>query len=411
MSDTILSSEITTPNVRFGATFLNTDYHTMAVNDEVLMDKSTGEIVYKRVKDGKFLYHDRERFNTDEYIMQLQVMLNNAAFWLPTIANSNYLTTYLMMLQYNLDKFLLDPTTGSSYEDGGVKKNPYNDSFSISHESTGFFVKIKTRPRDEAVINFTTAKYDNYYKNYNGDDATGIRENALFNNPSYENSNIKITFRVNWIKDGDLINTTDYVGYARANITSYVEFDNYTIPSIEDVDSVQLQILSVSLPKFKLGKDIITGQSESIVLNKVIDAQEIRLLSCEITTTITETEKSFLMPSDTATTILLINDMVSLNEYLGRVDSLGGGNGGGVLLSTSYPSLDEWRTTKLWLERVRDVIAGGETQNVGTSTSFNELEEYFGKPIPTTAGFTVDPTIGYGFYVEQINTKDIGLSW
>ena len=342
MSETNLTSEKITPNVRFAATFLNTDYHSMAVDDEVLIDKSTGEIVYKRVADGKFLYYDRERFDTNEYVMQLQTMLANAAFWLPKVGDDVYLTTYLMMVQYNLDKFIFDNTTGSRYEDGGVKKNQYNDSFSISHKSTGFFIKIKTRPRDESVINFITSKYDNYYKNYNGTDADSIQEKALFNNPSYENSNITITFKVNWIKDGNLINSTEYVGYARANIMSYIEFDSYSVPSVEDVDSVQMQIVSVSLPKMKLGKEIVTGESENIILNKVIDAQEIRLLSCEITTTITETPKSFLMPNDNTTTILLINDMVSLNDSLSRVNSLGSGEQ--VVLSTEKPA-----NASLWL--------------------------------------------------------------
>ena len=92
-------------------------------------------------------------------------MLNNSSFWLPDITDKNYLTSYLMMVQYNLNEFVFDPTYPMNFEDGGKKKNQNNDSFTISREAKGFIVKISSRPRDEALINFVTAKYENYYKN------------------------------------------------------------------------------------------------------------------------------------------------------------------------------------------------------------------------------------------------------
>lgn len=406
----INSTSVTEPNVRFGATFLNTDYASRAVKDEVLMDKSTGELAYKRPIDGRFLYYDREKFDTNDFLFQLQVMLNTASFWLPDTSDSNYLTTYLMMLQYNLNEFSFDPTYPLNFEDGGKKKNSNNDYFTISNDALGFIAKIESRPRDEALINFVAAKYDNYYKNYSGNDQDSVRQKLLFRNPNYEGSNIEIRYKLTWIKNGNEPFSNEYTGYCKANQLSFVEFPDYTPPTNDEADSVKLQIISVSMPKFNLGRDIISGQSENIILKKITDSQEIRLTSCTITTTITENENSFIMPDQNCCTILLLDNIPNINRYLELIGNIGGG-GGGVLLASSYPTIDEWRTTKLWLERIRDVDSGGELTDLGSNTKFEELEAFFGKPLPTSTNFTLNSFETEGFYVETLGTKDMILKW
>ena len=402
---------VTEPNVRFGATFLNTDYSSRAVNDEVLMDKTTGELAYKRPIDGRFLYCDREKFDTDDFYIQLQVMLNNSSFWLPDSTDSIYTTSYLMMVQYNLNEFTFDPAYPMNFEDGGKKKNSNNDSFTISRQATGFITKISSRPRDEALINFVTAKYDNYYKNYTGNDQESVRRMLLYKDPNYEGASIEVRYRLAWLKNGNEHFSNDYTGYVKANQVSFIEFSNYTPPTTSEADSVKLQILSISLPKFSLGNEIITNQSENVILKKITDSQEIRLTSCNITTTITENDKSFIMPDQRYCTILLLDTIPNMTKNIEVVGDLGGGGGGGVLLSAPYPSSDQWRTTKLWLERFRDVDSGGETIDTGSSTKFADLEAFFGKPLPTSSTFTMNALDTEGFYVESLGTKDIVLSW
>lgn len=407
----INSTAVTEPNVRFGATFLNTDYSSRAVNDEVLMDKTTGELAYKRPIDGRFLYYDREKFNTDEFYFQLQIMLNNSSFWLPDITDKNYLTSYLMMVQYNLNEFVFDPTYPMNFEDGGKKKNQNNDSFTISREAKGFIVKISSRPRDEALINFVTAKYDNYYKNYTGNDQEKVRRKLLYKNQYYDGASIEVRYRLTWLKNGNEHFSNDFSGYVKSNQSSFIEFSNYTPPTYDEADAVRLQILSISLPKFSLGKELMTNQSENVILRKITDSQEIRLTSCEITTTITENDTSFIMPDQRYCTILLLDTIPNMTKNIEVVGDIGGGSGGGVLLSTPYPSSDQWRTTKLWLERFRDVDSGGELTDLGSSTKFDELEAFFGKPLPTSSTLTTNALDTEGFYVETIGTKDMSLSW
>ena len=407
MADKTYTSVIE-PNVRFAATFLNTDFSDRAIPDEVLMDKSTGELVYKRVSDGKFLYYDRENFDTDIFYMQLQNIFDHSSFWIPTPDDPTYLKTYLMMVQYNLNQFKFDTMLPTIYEDGGINVNVNKDGFSISHDSVGFFAKIKSRPRDEAVINYITAKYDNYYENYNGSDPDAIIERNLFSDPTYLKSNVDIHFRLSWFKNGSKVYTQEFIGHARANQISYIPFSGYTTPSVKSVDSVILEIIDISMPKLKMGKKILTSQVESMILNKSTDTDCIKLLSCDITATVTETEKSITMPNQNYCTILLLSGIGTVTETFKTV---GGNDSGGVLLSTEYPSIDTWRTTKLWMERMRDVVDGGELVELDSPTSFTDMEEFFRKPLPTSSGFTTDPNKTDGFYIETKTTKTLSLLW
>ena len=406
----INSTAVTDPNVKFAATFLNTDYASKAVKDEVLMDKSTGEVVFKRPIDGRFLYYDRERFDTNEYFFQLQTLLNSSTFWLPTVGDDYYDKTYLSMIQYNLNEFEFDSTYLPNYEEGGKKRNMNGDAFSISRQSAGFFVKITTRPRDEALLNFVTAKYDNYYKNYIGEDVDILKETQKFSNSAYENSNIEIRYRITWVKGSNEPFEAEYSGYAKANQLSFIEFPKYTPPSKSDVDTVKLQIIAVSLPKFQLGKSIIRDSIGNKMLEKITDSQEIRLLSCNITTTITESSTAFVMPDQNCCTILLLDSMQNVDRLLDMFGDIGGG-GGSILLSVPYPSEAQWRNMKLWMERIREVDSGGEITNMDSQTTFDSLESYFGKPLPTESTLTTNSFDINGFYVESIRDKELSLSW
>ena len=65
------------PNMRFGTSFLSFDNHKKAVNDEVLMDKRTGQIVYKRNTDGKLIYYSQENVHLNNYMRQLKTLIQN----------------------------------------------------------------------------------------------------------------------------------------------------------------------------------------------------------------------------------------------------------------------------------------------------------------------------------------------
>ena len=59
------------PNSRFGTTFLDTKYRDRAIDDEVMIDKLTGEILYRR-KDGIYLWNERERIHVYEHFTQIK---------------------------------------------------------------------------------------------------------------------------------------------------------------------------------------------------------------------------------------------------------------------------------------------------------------------------------------------------
>ena len=104
MADTVSSR---TPNLRFGASFLNTKYRDRAVGDEALMDKSTGEIALKRKSDGQFIYFNREEINIENWLLYMRsVYESNLRTVRPTEENCiEYDKTYLIGTQFDLEEF------------------------------------------------------------------------------------------------------------------------------------------------------------------------------------------------------------------------------------------------------------------------------------------------------------------
>ena len=102
MASTTVSS--IQPNLRFGTSFLDSSkYRDRAVNGETLMDKRTGEVVFKRKEDGSLLYFDREKLKLDDYISNLRALMkSNVRFSYPTEYNtkdmdSEYFSTFQVL--------------------------------------------------------------------------------------------------------------------------------------------------------------------------------------------------------------------------------------------------------------------------------------------------------------------------
>ena len=74
------SWEVRVPNSRFGTTFLDIKYRDHAAPDEVMLDKKTGEIIYRR-KDGKYLFFDKESIHVYEHFSQIKKRIMSYEYW------------------------------------------------------------------------------------------------------------------------------------------------------------------------------------------------------------------------------------------------------------------------------------------------------------------------------------------
>ena len=66
------NTESFTPNTRFGATFLDVLFNKRAVNDEVMLDKQAGDLVYKRKTDGRIMWYSQENIPIYQFMSQLR---------------------------------------------------------------------------------------------------------------------------------------------------------------------------------------------------------------------------------------------------------------------------------------------------------------------------------------------------
>ena len=91
VSSTNRPTHYTTPDMRFGTTFLSTEYRDYAVEGEVLIDKISGEIFMKRPSDGRIIsFHQNKKYMHD-LVLELRVLLtNNESFLYPVNNKSAY---------------------------------------------------------------------------------------------------------------------------------------------------------------------------------------------------------------------------------------------------------------------------------------------------------------------------------
>jgi hypothetical protein len=168
-----------TPNMRFGASFLDYLHHDdmCAVNDEVMLDKRTGQLVYKRNTDGKLIYWSQEDFHLNNYMRQMYVLMktNISTYSRPTSDKCAYYKDVYFM-SYNIDtvNWRFNEAGAQSFIEGGILENDHPDDHSFVQETNGFFFQAYGRPRDRALLSYLTALYDNYYSSYKGNDADAL---------------------------------------------------------------------------------------------------------------------------------------------------------------------------------------------------------------------------------------------
>lgn len=296
------NTTITVPNERFAASFLNTKYRDRAVPDEVLMDKTTGSLVYKRL-DGSFMCYDRENIDILEIANKLHsVYVNDKTAIYPTKINSNdYENTHLMGVQYDLQSFSYKESFLTRFEDGAVLENNINTAFSISHEMNGFFIKAVASPRDVSLINLLSSVCDRYFRTYEGDKEAFLAiKNLLKTNPLYQGSNVEIGYTLRYYKNEVLSKEISGIGYGKIQEISYIPFSDLEIKSYEEAEYITLSIDSITLPKVKYGyviKEEHFTNEELELYEKIKDLNDISLKYLDVYTFTTITDIPYIVPN------------------------------------------------------------------------------------------------------------------
>lgn len=240
-----------TPNSRFATTFLSTKYRDRAVNGEVLMDKSTGELFIKRTTDGKVVSFYQNKKNINEIVFDAYNLIsNNTSFKYPNNNdNAFYVSTNYDLVATN-NETLYDLTKDNIIIDTTSEESINSLSFRISGESNGFFCRHTTRDVDKGFIEFLTNQYNTFFKNYIGDNETYKSEQGKFtSNEKWEKSNAIITYDVICAKDDEFYDFHNIVDYIRLNDDSVILIPDFIYNDIGSFDYAIISIKSIEYNK------------------------------------------------------------------------------------------------------------------------------------------------------------------
>ena len=408
MAETTSSGNAFAPNMRFGTSFLSFDKHKNAVNDEVIIDKRTGQLVYKRNTDGKLIYYSQENIHLNNYMRQLKTLMQNhrKSYIRPIPTNCEYCDDTFFM-SYNIETidFYFDENSDKQrLIDGGVWLNPKPTPHSFTQETNGFFINLVGRPRDRALVSFLAALYDRYYKNYTGDDPDSLAKKELYKLDGYDLSNAVVNYTVTYYTSTDEVyarQTAD--GYVRINEVSFVPFPYEGIYPRTSVAYAKIQINSISVPKLAEGMRLISTATEQLLYNRILDYDDVAFISCNVSIFTTTTDQSFTVPEETNCTPLLIMGWEEFEEELVNAKS-GGGSDSGIVISVDEPDETVWEDITIWGELIHTVHGTGEVDDTGAITDIDELEKNFGSIEYHNAKFTTDVTDVDDYYVNTPET-------
>lgn len=295
-------TDFTIPNCRFGSSFLNLKYRDRAVPDEVMMDKTTGSIAYKRSVDGDIMIFDRENLDIIDLANNiLNRYLTDISVVYPTKTNcTEYNNTHLMGVQFDLQSFSGEDPTSNLFENGKVLVNDDNTPFNISHEMNGFFIKPMVRPRDVSLVDMLTTTFDRYFKTYNGSNIEYIKQAELLRRePSYSENNVQVNYTLRYYRSEVEVNKIEDIGYCKIQKLCYIPFKDKLIQKRDNIDYITLSIDKISLPKIKFAYDIRNREfsTEEIKLyEKIKDVQNIDLKYIDLYVYSTISDKHYTAP-------------------------------------------------------------------------------------------------------------------
>lgn len=413
--------EAEVPNLRFGYSGLNKIYRKRALDDEIMLDKQTGEMLYKRVEDGKIVSYVREKIDVHNYMTQLKILMEDNAkeYIRPSTKNcsaysdTHFVTTNIDLLDFDFH----EDDKVRSMLDGSIIYNPHKKKISFTQETNGVFFFLQGRPRDQAVISILNSFYNAYYKNYDGDDPDilAIKEKYEEENSSYELSQAVVNYTIGYYQnDGTLYAETTDDGLVRVNELSYVPFPYKGIYPREEVAYAKIQINSISVPKLASALNLMeehAGLNPGAVSlsSDFTDNIDLEFQTLLMSTFITTTDPNITPPIGNNMFPSMMLTMEELEVITSRISTMASASG--IYINPKEPDEVQWSRIKLWVEPTTNVYATGEVEELESDNNMDILDKYFGKTETKIGGFTLDETELDQYYIETVNTLSIQLPW
>lgn len=416
MSETTQISSLQ-PNLRFGTSFLDTKYRDHAANGEVLMDKSTGEVVLKRKEDGSLIYYDRESQDLEDLITEVSALMkSNVEFTRPSKNNREYTKNiYFTSVMTQLDEFekeFANIEEGYSY---GVRyMNNSTKSSTMSRDENGFFINLVARPRDASVIDFLAFIHNSYIQTYTGEEAEILEMKSLYEtNESYRNCTAEIEYTIEAINNNlQPIKSVTRTAYIRINSTELVPFfSDFLNP--DEYNYLTLRINSVRLPKIKYALDFVNSSEYHNIYESLVDGLDTYIkLTHMYVSFFTDVDSNTVVsdPINSRATFMTPLDVFEdMCEKLSNISSAGG-----ITVNPEVPDDLTLSRIEVWVERIREVKNKGETKNVleDPETSIEALEYLFGEIESIQTFFTTNMSEREGLWLKTLIKSEVNaLPW
>lgn len=153
LADTTVSETLDT---RWAYTALDVKFKDHAVPDEIMIDKTNGQVYYKR-SDGTVVTYDPYLAEVSENIVLVSEINNSIKDWLNETGEYLRIPDDSSSVMLN-SKIPVDKFSNNNELPYGI--GLVDAKFTVSPTSNGFFVRVSTRPEDSNYIELLTSKYN-----------------------------------------------------------------------------------------------------------------------------------------------------------------------------------------------------------------------------------------------------------
>lgn len=406
---------IAIPNLRFGAGYLDTKYRDKAMKYEVMHDRVTGEQLFRRGSDGKFVSFYQNFKYIHDMALELSILLStNSRANLPDGEDSFYVNT-----NYDTDYMLgnthFDMIKNERMDFSKVMGTSEAFCLELSKQSVGFFIRPLVRDTDRPIIEFLTSYFDRKYKDYNGNNiVANSYKHRYLTESDWDTSNATIYYDVELVGDTTVKYATDKATNVRVGESIFVELfpERETINFPENTTHIKVTIKSITFDKIRAAFNeisAVTGIDNTTYRNftKLLAPDgtvELRLVnSIHFVDTVTP-----LVNSVSRNYVGLVNAsyMKLCIDKVGTIKS-----GASFIISETRPNDSMWGPLSHWGEIIRIVHRGGEFTNVNKPT-IDAVEEWLTPSNMIQTNFTGNIKDKTDIYIQPlIEVRDIQVNF
>lgn len=397
--------EVIKPNARFGTTFLNKKYKKYAVKDEAMVDKVTGEILFRRPDDGKIIsFMQNNKYLHDVMIELRMLQENNLSFKFPATEDS-----WFTSAEYNTFDIMsreINALSGTSYMfDKNMVNMKDKFEFHISVDSNGFIIRPISRDTDRNLIAYYTRLYDSTYERYMGDDTGALIEKEKFKDRSWKYSNCTIQYDIT-VKGLDASSSNKTQTYTAINNITINESNFIELPidsfsfTFTEIHSIVVNITNISFHKIAhIDKKIADTPNFDKTIYNNVKTPDNNVYVENVSIMVYEDNINEVPMSENIVNVVLTDGYFTSN-YVGKVDKIS--STGGFIVSAERPSYGKWTVNNIWAESFRMCRGNGEFEATGSETVWDDLEEFVHSSEGIVSTFSTDSNDPYSFYTKTL---------